>query len=108
MPVFDVINITETAQKAGENFKLHVNLDGYNLFTTETNSARGGTAIHVNEKYDSFERHDLKIRDNDFEAVWIEIKNKHGKNIVCDCVYRHPLYDIVNFLKYTDNVLGLK
>ena len=28
MPVFDVINITETAQKAGENFKINVNLEG--------------------------------------------------------------------------------
>ena len=50
MPVFDVINITETAQKAGENFKINVNLEGYNLFTTETNSIGGGTEIYINDK----------------------------------------------------------
>ena len=39
-------------------------------------------------------KHDLKIREEDFEAVWIEIKNKHGKNTVCGCIYRHPRYAI--------------
>ena len=107
MSVFDVINITETAQKAGENFKINVNLKGYNLFTTETNSIRGGTAIYINDKYDSFERHYLKIREEDFEAVWIEIKNKHGKNTVCGCIYHHSRYDMVNFLNYVDKVLNI-
>ena len=75
--------------------------------TTETNSIRGGTAIYINDKYDSFERHALKIREEDFEAVWIEIKNKHGKNTVCGCIYHHPRYDMVNFLNYIDKVLNI-
>ena len=42
------------------------------------------------------------------EAVWIEIKNKNSKNIVCGCIYRHPRYlkiDFDNFNKYIDSTL---
>ena len=104
-PTFDVINVTETSQQEDLNFKTNVKLKGYNMFTNGSNSAKGGVAIYVKEQYDSFEREDLKIRDNDYETSWIEIKNKNCKNIICGCIYRHPRYDMSGFQKYMDETL---
>ena len=44
------------------------------MFTNGSNSEKGGIAIYVNEQYNSFEREDLKVRDDDYETVWFEIK----------------------------------
>ena len=55
----------------------------------------GGTALYVKEKYDVFERSDLKIQKDYFEGVWIESKNKKKDNIMCGCIYRHPNHDII-------------
>ena len=106
-PKFDIINITETSQKIGENFKTNVMIEGYDFYCTETKSAKGGTAIYIKNNYDSFERDDLKILNDDFETVWIEIKNKNNKNIICGCVYRHPRYDMTGFLKYMEKTLDM-
>ena len=42
------------------------------------------------------------------EAVWVEIKNKNSKNIICGCIYRHPRslkIDFDHFNKYIDSTL---
>ena len=46
--------------------------------------------IYVNKRYVSLERCDPNIKNVEFETMWIEIKNKNSKNIVCGNVYRHP------------------
>ena len=56
---------------------------------------------------DANERHDLKIKNDEFEAVWTEIKNKNSKNIVCGCIYRHPHNNMPEFLKYMENCLRI-
>jgi len=104
-PCFDVINITETSQKDGENFKTNVTIEGYDLYHTETLTAKGGSAIFIKNSYDNFERDDLKIKHNDFESTWVEIKNKNSKNIICGCIYRHPRYEMQEFLLYLDKTL---
>ena len=60
------------------------------LFHTHTLSKKGGSALYVNKDYNVFERVDLKIQNKLFESVWVEIKNKSSKNIICGCIYRHP------------------
>jgi len=104
-PSFDIINITETSQVNGQNFKTNVTIEGYDLYHTETLTAKGGTAIFIKNSYDTFERNDLKIKHNDFESTWIEIKNKNSKNIISGCIYRHPRYDMKEFLQYLDKTL---
>ncbi len=39
---------------------------GYKLYHTPTKSSKGGTAIYANEKFNSFERNDLKIINDEF------------------------------------------
>ena len=40
--------------------------------------------------------------------IWIEIKNnKNSKNIICGCLYRHPHYDLSEFLQYLKKCLKI-
>ena len=101
---FDIIAISETSQ-TDENFKSNVSLKGYEVYSTPSNCSKGGVALYVNDNFNNLERTDLKIQDNLFQAVWIEIKNKNSKNIVCGCIYRHPQYNMDEFLIYLENIL---
>ena len=40
------------------------------------------------------------MQNDYFESVWIEVKNKNKKNIVCDCIYKHPNHDTSEFNSY--------
>ena len=97
---FDIIAITETSHKNDEFFTTNVSMEGYNEFFTPSNSSKGGTAIYVKGNHDVFERSDLKTQNDYFESVWVEIKNKRNKNILCGCIYRHPKYDLSEFMIY--------
>ena len=103
----DAIAITETSEHKDQSFIANVDLDGYKLFNTPSNSKKGGTALYIKSNYKSFERFDLKIQDNDFESIWTEIRNDKSKNIVCGCIYRHPHeYNMESFFNYMDFVLS--
>ena len=52
------------------------------------------------------ERNELNTQTDDFESVWIEIKNKKSKNIVCGCIYRHPSGNLKEFLAYMEKCLS--
>ena len=101
----DIVGITETSEKNDTSFISNVSLPGYTLFHTPTNTRNGGTALYVKSIYNSFERFDLKIQDDMFEGVWTEISNKNSKNILCGCIYRHPRFNLTDFLVYMEFVL---
>ena len=101
----DIIAITETSQKNNENFITNVTIDGYATYYTPSNSNKGGTALYVNEKFNFIERKDLSAQNDDYESVWVEIKNKLSKNIVTGCIYRHPRYNFKDFMHYLENCL---
>ena len=101
----DIVAITETSEQSDNFFTSNVSLEGYTPYYTPTNSSKGGTAIYVNSTYNSFERFDLKMQNDLFESVWIEIPNRSSKNILCGCVYRHPNYEMKDFFAYMESVM---
>ena len=44
-----------------------------NMYSTSSQSSECGTSIYVKNNLHTFERNDLKIQHNKFEAVWVEI-----------------------------------
>ena len=103
---FDVVAISETSESNDNSFIANVSMDNYKRpFSTPTNSTKGGVALYVNKNYDSFERLDLRVQNDLFETVWVEIKNKDSKNIVCGCIYRHPRAEVDTFFNYMDSTL---
>ena len=88
---FNAICISETSQPNESDFVRNVNILNYcKLYTTETLTGKGGVAIYIKDNLETIERNDLKIKDVEYETVWVEIKNKRGKNILIGCIYRHP------------------
>ena len=81
---FDVVGTTETKQQVEKDFII-VDLDGYCVYTQPSNSNACGVALYVNNKLEYLESNDLGKLDDDFESIWTEIKNKKGKNFLCDC-----------------------
>ena len=74
----NIFPITETSHKSDKFFTTDVSINGYKEFYTPSTSIKGGTALYVKEKYVKiFGRSDLKIQNDYFEGVWIEIKNKN-------------------------------
>ena len=102
----DIISITETLHKNEEFLTTNVSLKGFNEFYTLSISSKGGTAIYVKGSYDAFERSDLKKQNDSLESTWIEIKNKNNKIILCGCIYRHPKYNLSEFINYLETTLA--
>ena len=102
---FDIVAIAETSEQSENSFLSNISIEGKTLFHTPTNSNKGGVAIYINSEYKPFERFDLKFQDDTFESVWTEISNKSSKNVLCGCIYRHPSYDMSEFLIYMESVL---
>ena len=106
----DVIAFSETSlQSEDTHFKCNVSLDNYTEFSTPSITRKGGTTMYVKKSFNVTERIDLKIMDEHFESVWVEIRNQQGKNILCGCIYRHPhnandIFD--NFLDYMEKTLN--
>ena len=103
----DAIAISETSELEDQSFLTNVSLEGYDLFKTPTMSPKGGVALYMKNKFSSFERVGLRAQTSEYEGVWVEIKNSKSRNIVCGCVYRHPTYDMSNFLNYIDSCLKI-
>ena len=101
---FDVIGVTETKQRLDKDFLVNVNIEGYQMHTQPSQLNAGRVAIYTDEKLDHFKRDDLSKYDENFEAVWVEIKNKKGRNFLCACVYRHPNTDVTSFTQYVETV----
>ena len=81
---FDILTITETSEKVNQNFRLNTKIEGYELYSTPSNSNKGGTAIYVDSNLNSFEREDLKIQHNDFESTWGDKKIKKARTLSMD------------------------
>ena len=62
--------------------------------------------MYVNENVNSIERIDLNILHDEFEGTWVEIKNKHSKNIICGCIYRHPHNNFKEFFQNLEMCLS--
>ena len=60
-------------------FITNVSLNGFEEFYTPSNSSKGGTALCVKQKYEAFKSNDLKMQNDYFASVWIEVKNRKKK-----------------------------
>ena len=79
---------------------------GYHKNNQPSKSASGGVVIYVNSRLDHSKIDELSKKEDDFESLWIEIKNNKKKNIICGCIYKHPNTDSVKFIKYIESTLS--
>ena len=104
----DTTETSESSEKSETKFLTNTNLSGYDMFSTPSNSSKGGVALFSNSSFNVIERFDLKSSSNHFESVWIEIKNTRSKNIICAAIYRHPHNNNIplsSFFEYLEHAL---
>ena len=54
-------------------------LHGYNLHSQPSRPAVGGVALYTSKSLNAVKRTDLSVTDEEFETVWVEIKNVKSK-----------------------------
>ena len=101
---FNVIAISETKEQS-EGFLKNVSLDGYTIHSQHSNSSAGGVALYLRNNLDYIIREDLNALENEFETIWVEIKNKKSQNALCCCAYRHLRTEVEKFNNYIDKVM---
>ena len=71
----NVIAITETSENENDSFVTNVSMDGFKPpIHTPVSTSKGGVALYVDSKFDSYERVELNVQTEEFQSVWIEIK----------------------------------
>ena len=101
---FDVIGLSETREQSN-GFLSDVNMNGYVIHSQHSNNSAGGVALYVKFKLDHFIREDLFVLEDEFETLWVEIKNSKGQTFLCCCAYRHPNTDIKKFNDHIDDIM---
>ena len=102
---FQVIGVSETRENVLRGFKMNNALHGYNLHSQPSSSAAGGVALYTSKSLNAVKRTDLSVTDEEFETVWVEMKNIKSKNILCCCAYRHPSSSPERFTEHIETVL---
>ncbi|KAL7377214.1 hypothetical protein ABVT39_024048 [Epinephelus coioides] len=106
---FKKFSVIATSETWLDNEKTHnVELDGYELFTTNRNSKKGGgVALYVD---DALRCRLVKSMSNVvtdiMECLTIEISVEKFKNIVISCVYRTPGSCVDTFNEHLANIFG--
>lgn len=102
---FQVIGVSETRENVLRGFKMNNVLHGYNLHSQPSRSAAGGVALYTSKSLNAVKRTDLSVTDEEFETVWVEIKNVISKSILCCCAYRHPSSSLERFTEHIETIL---
>ena len=103
----EIIGISESRLKASENPITGIELEGYSIEHTPTESSCGGALIYIKTDITYKNRNDLLIyKPRQLESIFIEIIDTAGKNTIVGCIYRHPCMPVSEFNTiYLDTLL---
>ena len=99
---FDMIAVSETKIKAGNEPIYDLSLAGYIHHQTPSESNKGGVIIYAKENVNTIRRYDLEekmYKSCELESVFLEIVNDGKRNEIFGCIYRHPSMDLDDFNK---------
>ena len=103
---FDIIALTETWNSETRKHLFNPGLLlGYHQYEGLTgNSMKSGCGFYIAQNVSYEPRKDLDSQYNDefnkFQAKWIEIINRKGKNTIVGVIYRHPRKSDTQFQIY--------
>ena len=102
-----VIGLSEIRLK-NEVPKKNFEIPGYKFYNISSLCAAGGVGFYVTSDQISNKRDELSSRNTGFETILVEIVNLWPKNVLCCCVYRHPITDILRFNERLREILSAK
>lgn len=77
---FQIIGVSEARENVFKGFKMNNVLHGFNLHSQPSRSAAGGVALYTSKSLNA-----VKRNNEEFETIWVEIKNIKSKSILCCC-----------------------
>ena len=85
-----------------------VEIPGYKSISSHhVNKPGGGTGIYLQEHFEYSLRSDCNHSNPDaIESLFVEIHNRHGKNIVVGAIYRPPNQNTTAFLDRFNNIFS--
>ena len=94
----NIIEISETRLQNGKEPITNISLPNYVYEHTPTESGKGGTLLYIDKSI----KHELCQDRNIFEKkmtelTFIKILNKKQKNLIIECVYKHPKHEVKDF-----------
>ena len=96
----NIIGISETRlQKGKQPIFTNISLPNYVYEHTPTESGKGGTLLYIDKNIKYKLCHDLNIYEKKMaESTFIENLNKKQKNMIIECVYKHPKHEFNDFM----------
>ena len=95
-----------TEQKLGINDFLHFPLQDFSFIYNCRTSTHGGAGIFISHEFSFKKRNDLEIeKHGELESVAIELILRNQKNLICFCIYKHPIMPITEFMNLLIPVL---
>ena len=104
---FSIIGVTETKILTDVDKTTNTDIEGYEFESQPTQSDAGGVGFYIRQGFDYVIRDDMSITVQNLESLWIELKHKNKKNLLCGVVYRHPKSNIDDFMNYLNNCLDM-
>ena len=96
----DIIGISETRLQRGKQPITNISLPNNVYEHTPTESGKGGTLLYIDKNIKSSCVMTLKMtkKKKMVESTFIEVLNKKQKNMIIGCVYKHPKYEVSDFI----------
>ena len=90
--------------KADQRFLPSIEMPSYS-FTFQPSLSNAGVGFYIKEDHLFTNRPDLTLSANDFEAVWVEMRNGSQCNMICGVIYQHPHGNVQNFMDFLISTL---
>ena len=88
---FDIICISESRLSQKKPQTTNINLTGYNIEQTPTESSAGGVLLYISQKFSYKQCKDLQIYcPKELESVFIELTIPNKPNFIVGAMYKHP------------------
>ena len=84
---FHVVAVSETWDSFARQLITNVNIPGYILLSTKSQSQNGGVGLYIKTCLGPVPRLDFVGDSDEYETVWAEIGNSKDKNILIFCAY---------------------
>ena len=95
---FGIIDTAKTRLKIHALRTTNINLQGYSVEHTPTESTCGGSFLYINNNINYLCRNDLQIyKKKELESTFTEFIKPSGKNVIVGCIYRHPCMNPCKF-----------
>ena len=88
---FDILCISESRLSTKNPITTNIEIAGYNIEQTPTESNAGGALIYISQNLSYKPRKDLQVyAPKEIESVFIELLLPNNQNYLIGTVYKHP------------------